>query len=176
MLFHESTQHYFMRITFRSEEGRSLQELEEAFAPLVAKYKMDHAFFDERTQRKVILMVSRFGHCLSDLLYRWKIGVLPIGLCRPGSRRREPGTGTRHPRVCAWAGVHERQQDHRVPAFAGFVFGRGAGLSEIRAAMHHLIAHDTGHENEAVATKARKNTTVLPAVTAKSPSTRHTRP
>ncbi|KQQ60190.1 formyltetrahydrofolate deformylase [Pseudomonas sp. Leaf127] len=76
----ESTQHYFMRITFRSEEGRSLQELEEAFAPLVAKYKMDHAFFDERTQRKVILMVSRFGHCLNDLLYRWKIGALPIDI------------------------------------------------------------------------------------------------
>jgi formyltetrahydrofolate deformylase len=27
---------------------------------------------------KVLLMVSRFGHCLNDLLYRWKIGALPV--------------------------------------------------------------------------------------------------
>jgi formyltetrahydrofolate deformylase len=29
---------------------------------------------------KVLLMVSRFGHCLNDLLYRWKIGALPIDI------------------------------------------------------------------------------------------------
>lgn len=74
----ESTDHYFMRITFRSEEGRSLEDLKKEFQPLVDKYKMDHEFFDERAKRKVILMVSRFGHCLNDLLYRWKIGALPI--------------------------------------------------------------------------------------------------
>jgi formyltetrahydrofolate deformylase len=76
----ESTNHYFMRITFRSEEGCSLQDLEREFQPLVEKYKMDYEFFDERTKRKVILMVSRFGHCLNDLLYRWSIGALPIDI------------------------------------------------------------------------------------------------
>ena len=29
---------------------------------------------------KVLLMVSRFGHCLNDLLYRWRIGALPIDI------------------------------------------------------------------------------------------------
>ncbi|MCO8165929.1 formyltetrahydrofolate deformylase [Pseudomonas sp. 21LCFQ010] len=76
----ESTNRYFMRLTFRSEEGRSLQDLEKEFQPLVEKYKMHHEFFDERTKRKVILMVSRFGHCLNDLLYRWGIGALPIDI------------------------------------------------------------------------------------------------
>jgi formyltetrahydrofolate deformylase len=76
----ESTNHYFMRITFRSEEGRTLQDLEKEFQPIVEKYKMDYEFFDERTKRKVILMVSRFGHCLNDLLYRWSIGALPIDI------------------------------------------------------------------------------------------------
>ncbi|MFJ4375350.1 formyltetrahydrofolate deformylase [Pseudomonas japonica] len=76
----ESTNHYFMRITFRAEEGRSLQDLDREFQPLVEQFRMDHEFFDERTKRKVILMVSRFGHCLNDLLYRWGIGALPIDI------------------------------------------------------------------------------------------------
>lgn len=76
----ESTNHYFMRITFRSEEGRSLEDLDGEFRPLATKYRMDYEFFDERTKRKVILMVSRFGHCLNDLLYRWSIGALPIDI------------------------------------------------------------------------------------------------
>ena len=25
-------------------------------------------------------MVSRFGHCLNDILYRWKIGALPVDI------------------------------------------------------------------------------------------------
>ncbi|MCL4068122.1 formyltetrahydrofolate deformylase [Pseudomonas sp. GX19020] len=71
---------YFSRISFRSEEGRTLEELRESFQPLVEKFSMDHEFFDEGQKRKVILMVSRFGHCLNDLLYRWRIGALPIDI------------------------------------------------------------------------------------------------
>ncbi|AUZ58532.1 Formyltetrahydrofolate deformylase [Pseudomonas sp. XWY-1] len=76
----ESTNHYFMRITFRSEQGQSLEDLKKEFQHLVEKYKMEYEFFDERAKRKVILMVSRFGHCLNDLLYRWSIGALPIDI------------------------------------------------------------------------------------------------
>ncbi|MNH04931.1 Formyltetrahydrofolate deformylase [compost metagenome] len=76
----ESTNHYFMRITFRPEEGQSLEDLKKEFQHLVEKYKMEYEFFDERAKRKVILMVSRFGHCLNDLLYRWSIGALPIDI------------------------------------------------------------------------------------------------
>src|SRR5690606_29680450 len=71
---------YFMRISFQSEEGRSLEELQEGFAEIAAKYEADAEFFDETTKRKVILMVSRFGHCLNDLLYRQRIGALPIDI------------------------------------------------------------------------------------------------
>lgn len=76
----ESTGRYFMRITFRSEEGMTLDELAKGFQPLVEKYKMEHELFDERNKKKVVLMVSRFGHCLNDLLYRWGIGALPIDI------------------------------------------------------------------------------------------------
>ncbi|AGT11323.1 formyltetrahydrofolate deformylase [Paracoccus aminophilus] len=76
----ENTGRYFMRVSFRSEEGRTLEDLDAAFAPLVAQYGMEHEFFDEAAKRKVVLMVSRFGHCLNDLLYRWRIGALPIDI------------------------------------------------------------------------------------------------
>ncbi|MFJ3008254.1 formyltetrahydrofolate deformylase [Pseudomonas fluorescens] len=76
----ESTGRYFMRITFRSEDGMTLDDLAKNFQPLVEKYKMEHEFFDERAKKKVVLMVSRFGHCLNDLLYRWSIGALPIDI------------------------------------------------------------------------------------------------
>ncbi len=41
---------------------------------------MQAEFFDEAVKRKVVVMVSRFGHCLNDILYRWRIGALPIDI------------------------------------------------------------------------------------------------
>jgi formyltetrahydrofolate deformylase len=41
---------------------------------------MEWDVFDSADRMKVLLMVSRFGHCLNDLLYRWKIGALPIDI------------------------------------------------------------------------------------------------
>ncbi|CAH1653082.1 formyltetrahydrofolate deformylase [Chelatococcus asaccharovorans] len=74
------TDRYFMRISFQSEEGRMLEQLREGFAPIAEKYEAEVEFFDEAVKRKVILMVSRFGHCLNDLLYRSGIGALPIDI------------------------------------------------------------------------------------------------
>ncbi|WP_106745581.1 formyltetrahydrofolate deformylase [Yoonia maritima] len=74
----KDTGYFFMRNSFRSEEGVTLAELEERFAGIAGKYDMKAEFFDESVKPKVIIMVSRFGHCLNDLLYRWQIGALPI--------------------------------------------------------------------------------------------------
>lgn len=41
---------------------------------------MEFALHDESRKMKVIIMVSRFGHCLNDLLYRRRIGALPVGI------------------------------------------------------------------------------------------------
>ncbi|MES2664945.1 MAG: formyltetrahydrofolate deformylase [Pseudomonadota bacterium] len=74
------TGEFFMRVSFRSEGGKGLDELRAGFAPVAAKFGMEAEFFDELSKRKVIIMVSRFGHCLNDLLYRWRIGALPIDI------------------------------------------------------------------------------------------------
>lgn len=74
------TGRFFMRVSFQSEKGRTLDELRAGFAPVAAPFGMETEFFDETRKRRVVLMVSRFGHCLNDLLYRWRIGGLPIDI------------------------------------------------------------------------------------------------
>lgn len=69
---------FFMRISFFSEEGKSFEELRDGFEASAEPFGMDYAFHDETKKMKVIIMVSRFGHCLNDLLYRVKIGALPV--------------------------------------------------------------------------------------------------
>jgi len=72
------TGNFFMRISFQSEQGKELAALTEQFAPVAAQFGMTSEFFDETKKRKIVVMVSRFGHCLNDLLYRCRIGALPI--------------------------------------------------------------------------------------------------
>jgi formyltetrahydrofolate deformylase len=71
---------FFMRVSFVSEEGSSLESIAEGFAPIGEKFGMDYEIHDSARRMKVMLMVSRFGHCLNDLLYRWKIGALPVDI------------------------------------------------------------------------------------------------
>ena len=56
----------------------TLQDLTDGFVDIGKIFGIDAEFFDEAKKRKVMIMVSRFGHCLNDLLYRWRIGALPI--------------------------------------------------------------------------------------------------
>ena len=74
------TENFFMRITFRSELGTDLETLRSSFETVSKPFDMAFAFHDAAQRTKVLLMVSNFGHCLNDLLYRWKIGALPIDI------------------------------------------------------------------------------------------------
>lgn len=74
------TGRFFMRVTFTSETGEDLPSLTAGFGTLADTFEMTYAFHDKARRPKVMLMVSRFGHCLNDLLYRWRIGALPIDL------------------------------------------------------------------------------------------------
>ncbi|NLR98026.1 formyltetrahydrofolate deformylase, partial [Rhizobium sp. P38BS-XIX] len=71
---------FFMRVSFISEEGVADAALVEGFKPIATKFEMVSEIHDAKKRMKVLLMVSRFGHCLNDLLYRWKIGALPIDI------------------------------------------------------------------------------------------------
>ena len=69
---------FFMRISATAETGASLAELRAGFDDVAEPFGMDYQFHDKSATMKVVIMVSRFGHCLNDLLYRIRIGALPI--------------------------------------------------------------------------------------------------
>ena len=73
---------FFMRLSFSSDQGITREELDRDFRALTEDTDTDivHAFHDPCEKMKVVIMVSRFGHCLNDLLYRWRIGALPIDI------------------------------------------------------------------------------------------------
>ena len=71
---------FFMRVSFITEQGKSFEEIAGGFQETADKFGMVYDFHDTRKPVKTLLMVSRFGHCLNDLLYRWKIGGLPIDI------------------------------------------------------------------------------------------------
>ncbi|MFB2531328.1 formyltetrahydrofolate deformylase [Paracoccus sp. p4-l81] len=74
------TGRFFMRVSFVSETGAGLAALRAAFEPVAQGFGMDWHMADASERMKVLLMVSNFGHCLNDLLYRWRIGALPIDI------------------------------------------------------------------------------------------------
>jgi len=71
---------FFMRTSFIAETGMTLDVLRRDFEPLARQYGMQVQFHDETQRLNVVVMVSRFGHCLNDLLYRVRIGALPINI------------------------------------------------------------------------------------------------
>ncbi|WP_132997490.1 formyltetrahydrofolate deformylase [Sulfitobacter sp. TCYB15] len=71
---------FFMRVSFESEAEVDLATLSDGFADAARLFDMAYEFHDEAVKMKVVIMVSRFGHCLNDLLYRWRIGALPIDI------------------------------------------------------------------------------------------------
>ena len=71
---------FFTRISFAAETGATIEALRAGFAPVAEAFDMDWGIHDTSGRMKVLLMVSNFGHCLNDLLYRWRIGALPVEL------------------------------------------------------------------------------------------------
>ncbi|WP_417806738.1 formyltetrahydrofolate deformylase [Thioclava sp.] len=72
------TGNFFMRVSFTSQEGLDEVTLSAAFEEIAKPFGLTFAVHDEATKMKAVIMVSRFGHCLNDLLYRVRIGALPI--------------------------------------------------------------------------------------------------
>ncbi|MDB6181982.1 formyltetrahydrofolate deformylase [Paracoccus fistulariae] len=75
-----ATGRFFMRVSFRSEGSATLEQLRKDIVEVAQPFDMDVEITADSEKKKVLIMVSRFGHCLNDLLYRWQIGALPIDI------------------------------------------------------------------------------------------------
>ena len=68
---------FFMRVVFTMELD-AVEAFKTNFAPIVDAFGMTWEVFAKHRRRKVLLMVSKFDHCLVDLLYRNRIGELQM--------------------------------------------------------------------------------------------------
>ena len=71
---------FFMRVAFVPGADQSLESLRDGFTAVADCAGMEWSLRDQAAAKKVILMVSKWDHCLGDLLYRHRIGELPMDL------------------------------------------------------------------------------------------------
>jgi formyltetrahydrofolate deformylase len=67
---------FFMRVHGQSEGGIEISRLGSDFAPVAGNFAMQAQFFDNSRKTRAVIMVSKFGHALVDLLYRVRIGAI----------------------------------------------------------------------------------------------------
>jgi formyltetrahydrofolate deformylase len=72
---------FFMRVHFSiPPTGAALAALERDFTWVAESFHMSWQLHDRQARIKTLLMVSKLGHCLNDLLFRWRTGSLPVDI------------------------------------------------------------------------------------------------
>jgi formyltetrahydrofolate deformylase len=75
----ELSGHFFMRTVFGAGAPTpDMANLATAFGPIAQRFAMDWQLHDQNAKLRVLIMVSKHGHCLNDILYRVSIGALEI--------------------------------------------------------------------------------------------------
>ncbi|MFI8203823.1 formyltetrahydrofolate deformylase [Streptomyces sp. NPDC085937] len=69
---------FFMRVHFSAEAPVTVEKLRASFAAIGDSFQMDWHIDRADEKMRILLMVSRFGHCLNDLLFRARTGALPV--------------------------------------------------------------------------------------------------
>jgi len=73
------TKTFFIRMRISSKDLNQA-ELGAVLKPLAHKMELDWKLKDLSQKMKVLIAVSKFDHCLLDLLHKWRIGSLPIDI------------------------------------------------------------------------------------------------
>ncbi len=72
---------FFMRVVFnRVKDPATYEALRQGFAPIGERFSMAWGIRARSERKRVAILVSKFDHCLSDLLYRWRIGELSMDI------------------------------------------------------------------------------------------------
>ncbi|GAA4968278.1 hypothetical protein GCM10023238_40310 [Streptomyces heliomycini] len=69
---------FFMRVHFSADAPVTVAKLRASFAAIGDSFHMDWRINRADEKMRILLMVSRFGHCLNDLLFRARTGALPV--------------------------------------------------------------------------------------------------
>ncbi|HEY5224618.1 MAG TPA: formyltetrahydrofolate deformylase [Microbacteriaceae bacterium] len=92
--------HFFMRLHMISDGDESTTDvLRSGFGPVAEQFSMRWNLERQGTKRRVLIMVSKYGHCLNDLLFRARNGDLPIDVVAVVSNHRD------HEGLVEWYGI-----------------------------------------------------------------------
>jgi len=70
---------FFMRVHFEAPpQLADVATLDRLFGHVRQQFGMEATFHAVHAKPRLLLMVSQYGHCLNDLLFRWKSGQLPV--------------------------------------------------------------------------------------------------
>lgn len=95
------TQRFYMRTVFRAVESElaGLEILRREFEPIATRFGMTWHMHDVMYKPRVLIAVSKLGHCLYDLLHRWRSGLLPVDVVGVASNHEEMRS------IVEWSGV-----------------------------------------------------------------------
>lgn len=72
------TERFFLRVHFQLPTPVTVAELEASFTTIATKFSMQAKIYDAYHKAKLLILVSRQGHCLNDLMFRTHSGQLPV--------------------------------------------------------------------------------------------------
>jgi formyltetrahydrofolate deformylase len=72
------TERFFMRVHFSAVAPVTLEKLRASFTAIGDSFQMEWQLGRADRRMRIVVMVSKFGHCLNDLLFRTRIGALPV--------------------------------------------------------------------------------------------------
>jgi formyltetrahydrofolate deformylase len=114
---------FFMRIHFADDEGRGLEAWRATIAPLARELRMTWELHEAFARPRLLVLVSREGHCLNDLLYRWRAGAIQADIV---------GVASPYDDFASLAAAYELPY-HRLP-------GPNADHAEVDRAVLHLVS------------------------------------
>ncbi len=79
---------FFMRVQFACDAVKQ-EDLREQLSTFATGFDMKWSLHDTTQPMRTVLMVSKEGHCLNDLLFRVKSGLLPLDIRAIVSNHRE---------------------------------------------------------------------------------------
>ncbi|MCQ9164460.1 MULTISPECIES: formyltetrahydrofolate deformylase [unclassified Arthrobacter] len=102
--------HFFMRLHFAAPAGAETTAVLRAdLEPVALRHNMRWDLRPHGAKRRVLIMVSKFEHCLNDLLFRTRKGELPVEVAAVVSNHPD------HQRLAEWHGI----PFHHIPVTAG---------------------------------------------------------
>ncbi|WP_205649169.1 formyltetrahydrofolate deformylase [Alcaligenes faecalis] len=84
-----ATNRFFLRIQFSLPEKQDVNVLQTSFASIAEKFSMDANIYDAQRKARLLILVSRQGHCLNDLLFRAHSGQLPVEIAAVASNHTD---------------------------------------------------------------------------------------